>query len=365
MDNMDDLFPVLVPLVNPNESDSLLARIFVKEGQKVKIGEGIAIFETTKSTLELVAERDGFVLGIAAREGEILKAGELLCFLGEQPDLKIPRSPLPRSEKIKLNEPGVPPGLRMTQPALRIAREKGVDLDSFPKGTLVTEKMVQAMVLNFSGKEDSNLLIIYGGGGHAKSLVDLIRAEGKFKIAGILDDALLIGSSVLEIPVLGGGDLLAELRKKGIATAINAVGGIGNISPRLKVYEKLKAAGFSCPTVIHPRAFLEPTASVRDGGQIFFNAYIGSDVRVGYGCIVNTLAILSHDCELEDFVNISPGAVLAGGVKVKERALIGMGVTINLNVTIGAGARIGNSAVVKADVPENGIVRAGSVWPVE
>jgi len=40
-----------------------------------------------------------------------------------------------------------------------------------------------------------------------------------------------------------------------------------------------------------------------------------------------------------------------------------MGATINLGVSIGAGARVGNSAVVKADVPENGIVRAGAIWP--
>lgn len=64
-------------------------------------------------------------------------------------------------------------------------------------------------------------------------------------------------------------------------------------------------------------------------------------------------------------MNISPGAILAGAVHVAERTLVGMGATINLGVHIGAGARIGNSAVVKADVPENGIVRAGGIWPVD
>ena len=63
-------------------------------------------------------------------------------------------------------------------------------------------------------------------------------------------------------------------------------------------------------------------------------------------------------------LNISPVRP-AGAATVNERSLVGMGVTINLHVTIGAGARVGNSAVVKADVPQNGIVRAGAIWPVE
>ena len=86
-------------------------------------------------------------------------------------------------------------------------------------------------------------------------------------------------------------------------------------------------------------------------------------MTVGFGCIVNTGAILSHDCVLGDYVNISPGAILAGAVQVDERSLIGMGATINLGVKIGSGVRVGNSAVVKADVPQNSIVRAGAIWP--
>ena len=240
-----------------------------------------------------------------------------------------------------------------------------INLTSLPLGTLITETYINNLSRPLDIKTDPSTLIIYGGGGHAKSLIDLIRAEGKYKIAGILDDGVAAGTSVMGVPVLGSGELLPQLRQKGIDKAVNAVGGIGSITPRLAVYEKLKAAGFSFPTVIHPRAFIEPGAKVGEGAQVFFNAYVGSEVEIGFGCIINTGAILSHDCILGDYVNISPGAILAGAVTVKERSLVGMGVTINLHVTIGAGARVGNSAVVKADVPDNAVVHAGSVWPVE
>ncbi len=361
---MDKLSVVLVPLVNPNENESILAQVCVKNGQRIKKGDLLAVFETTKSTLELTSERDGFILGLSLIEGDSLTTGQRFCFIADTPDEKLPEE---KTTPLALDQKNVdiPEGLRITQPALALARLHKIDLATLPVGTLITEAFINNKMTPLEIKADPTALIIYGGGGHAKSLIDLIRAEGKYKVAGILDDGVAAGAFVMGVPVLGNGELLPDLRQKGIDKAVNAVGGIGSITPRLVVYEKLMAAGFNCPTVIHPRAFIEPGAKVGEGGQIFFNAYVGSEVEIGFGCIVNTGAILSHDCVLGDYVNISPGAILAGAVTVKERSLVGMGVTINLHVTIGAGARVGNSAVVKADVPDNTVVHAGSVWPVE
>ena len=122
---------------------------------------------------------------------------------------------------------------------------------------MITEKTVRELIPAAQVEADPTSLIIYGGGGHAKSLIDLIRSEGKYHIVGILDDALPAGSCVLDVQVLGDGSKLIELRRQGVGLAINAVGGIGSIAPRLKVYEKIKSAGFRCPTVIHPRAYVE------------------------------------------------------------------------------------------------------------
>jgi acetyltransferase-like isoleucine patch superfamily enzyme len=79
--------------------------------------------------------------------------------------------------------------------------------------------------------------------------------------------------------------------------------------------------------------------------------------------IINTGSIISHDCVLDSYVNIAPGAILAGAVSIGEGTLVGMGVTINLNVEIGDNCRVGNSSTVKSDIPSGKIVRAGSVWP--
>ncbi len=355
---------VIVPLINPNEPESILADLLVNEGDKVLKGQVLASFETTKSTFELTADTDGYVLGLKLKAGDTARAGERLCYLAARPDQPLPVAEIDlRAEKLDGKE-SIPEGLRITQPALALARQYEIELESLPKGRLVTENMIKELGAIEEVEDDPTALLIYGGGGHAKSLIDLIRLEGRYRIAGILDDGIPAGTLILNLPVLGGGEMLPVQRRKGVYQAVNAVGGIGSIAPRLTVYKRLAEAGFQCVTVVHPRAFIEPNASVADGCQVFFNAYIGSEVKVGFGTILNTGAIISHDCVLDEYVNISPGAILAGAVRVGEKALIGMGATINLGVSIGAGARVGNSAVVKADVPENGIVRAGGIWPI-
>lgn len=359
---MSELFPVLVPLINPNETESLLVELKVKEGQKVDAGDVIASFETTKSTFDLTAEKGGFVMGLRFNAGETVKAGERLCYLAQSAlqVLPIEEPAYPATEKYP---PNTTEGIRITHPARDLALTLGIDLNELPRDVLITEKFIREHAGDNKTEIDPVKILIYGGGGHAKSLIDLIRAEGRFQIVGILDDGITAGTRILDVPVLGGGDLLGSMRRQGIGKAVNAVGGIGSIAPRLVVYQKLKEAGFICVTVSHPRAYVEPNANVGEGCQLFFNSYIGSDVTIGFGSIVNTGAIISHDCVLGDYVNISPGAILAGAVTIGERTLVGMGVTINLGVKIGAGVRIGNSAVVKADVPENGIVKAGTIWP--
>jgi sugar O-acyltransferase (sialic acid O-acetyltransferase NeuD family) len=213
---------------------------------------------------------------------------------------------------------------------------------------------------------DPPAVIIYGGGGHGKALIDLVRLLRSYRIVGIIDDGLARDDphrQIMGLPLLGGAEALPGLYAQGIRLAVNAVGGIGDITVRIQVFQRLAEAGFSFPTVIHPASVVEPSALLSSGAQVFPLAYVGSEASIGFGAIINTGAIVSHDCVVGDYANLSPGAILAGEVQVGEGALVGMGVTINLRTRIGRGARIGNSAVVKSDVPENGVVRAGTTWP--
>jgi acetyltransferase EpsM len=211
---------------------------------------------------------------------------------------------------------------------------------------------------------DASSLVIFGGGGQGKCVIDMVRATGVYRAAGIIDDGISPGTEILGVPVLGGVNILPVLHDKGLRLAVNAIGGIGNVALRVEIFHILADAGFTCPSIVHPTAWVEPSATIAGGVQILAKSYVGSAARVGYGTLINAGVIVSHDCDVGQCVNLSPGAALAGGVRVEDFAQIGMNVTVNVNVTIGAGARVGNGATVKADVPPGERVYAGTTWPV-
>jgi acetyltransferase EpsM len=363
------LVPVKIPLINPNEPDALLVELHVETGQLIGVADFICTLETTKSTAEVYAESEGYVIGLQTDVGDTVSAGEVLCYLAPSPETEIPVESL---EQPGVPSPDVPQNLRISQPALALVQEHNLDLAQFPPDTFITASIV-GTILNKTTKPDANhdasefdstAIIIYGGGGHGKAVLDLLRGLGTYRIVGFVDDGLPAGSQIMGVPILGGSTVLPDLYAQGTRLAINAVGGIGNISTRIKVFEQMAAVGFVCPAIVHPSAVVEPSAVLAAGVQVFPLAYVGSEAQIGYGAIVNTNAVVSHDCVLANYVNISPGAILAGEVQVETAALVGMGVTVNLQVRLGAGARVGNGATVKADVPAKGIVGAGKIWPM-
>jgi sugar O-acyltransferase (sialic acid O-acetyltransferase NeuD family) len=206
-------------------------------------------------------------------------------------------------------------------------------------------------------------LLIYGGGGHCKALIDIIRTVDRYQIAGILDDGLPTSTDLMGVPVLGTGNLAKSLFQRGIHLAVNAVGGIGDYAQRLHVFEQLQALGFEFPPVAHPTAYVEPSATLAPGCQLLAFAYVGSDCRVGFGSLINAHTILSHDVVLGQIVNLSPGAMLAGAVEIGDYSQVGMGVTINLHNKVGSRCRIGNGATVKSDVPDGTVIHAGAIYP--
>lgn len=349
---------LIFPLLNPNEPEALLSAIHIKEGQQVSDGDLIYTLETTKASADVEAEESGYILGIQFDVGESISAGQIFAYLSQDPNWIAPQKETQPKEEI-------PAKLRITNPALELAKQHELDLDKLPKDRMVTKSLILELVSEESEfKEfDETAIIIYGGGGHGKSVIDLLRAINKYKIIGIVDDGIQTGTEIMGVPVIGGKETLIKLSKKGVHLAINAVGGIGNLSSRIKVFNLLDNSGFQCPPIVHPTAFIEPSAKLSPGSQVFPFAYVGSESQIGYGNIINTGAIISHDCKLDSYVNIAPGAILAGAVYVGEGTLVGMGVTVNLNVKIGENCRVGNSSTVKSDISSGNIVRAGSVWP--
>jgi UDP-perosamine 4-acetyltransferase len=201
--------------------------------------------------------------------------------------------------------------------------------------------------------------VILGAGGHAKVLIDALRAGGSFVPYGVLDSRYPDGpAEVLGVPVLGDDSLLAEMAGKGVSCFAVGVGSTGDAGPRRRLYALGLSHHLGPVTVIHPAAWVSPWAKLGAGCQLFAGGVVNAGARLGVNVIVNTGAIVEHDCVIGDHAHIATGACLAGAVEVGEGAHVGSGAAVRQQLRIGRHAVVGTGAVVVKDVPE-GVVVAG------
>jgi sugar O-acyltransferase (sialic acid O-acetyltransferase NeuD family) len=204
-------------------------------------------------------------------------------------------------------------------------------------------------------------ILLLGAGGHGKAVLDLLMAQGGWRIAGVVDAAPRV-PAVLGVPVLGDESALAGLVAAGIGAAHPA---IGNNAQRIAAAALLEAAGLALPALVHPAAILGHGATLGAGAVVMARAVIGPEARIGRLALVNTGAIVEHDCELAEGAHIAPGAVLAGGVRIGPGAMVGAGAVIRPGVSVGAGATIGAGAAVLADVPPGATVGGVPARPLD
>jgi sugar O-acyltransferase (sialic acid O-acetyltransferase NeuD family) len=201
-------------------------------------------------------------------------------------------------------------------------------------------------------------VVIWGAGGHATVVAETLAACPGYHLSGVLLDNEWHQSAepCLRPLILGGRDALKPLLAKGIRHIIVA---IGENRARLALSLELAATGFEFPTLISPRAYVSPSATVGSGSVIFPGALVNANAKIGRHCIVNSGSIIEHGSELGEGVHISPGAVLAGNVIIGRATWIGAGATVIEKITIGPGSLIGAGAVVVDNLPA-GIVAFGN-----
>ena len=202
--------------------------------------------------------------------------------------------------------------------------------------------------------------IVLGAGGHAKVVLEAIRAAGQLDIVGLLD-AELAGTAVLGATVLGGDDLLPGLRASGVACAVVA---LGSNAVRERVGARLRELGFTLPPVLHPAAQVSPSARIEEGAVIMARACIGPLAWVEALAIINTNAVVEHDNAIGRAAHIAPGTALAGTVTVGARALVGVGSAVRPGIRIGADCVIGAGSAVVADVPAGAVVAGSPARPL-
>lgn len=193
-------------------------------------------------------------------------------------------------------------------------------------------------------------LLLIGGGGHCRSVLDSIIALNIYDEIGIIDKR---DCSFLDVPVIGVDNDIPALISAGWNYAVVTVGSIGATKIRKRLYEMIKNLGLLTPSVIDPTAIIAQGTSIKDGTFIGKRAVINSGSVIGECSIVNTGSIIEHDCEIGAFSHISSGAVLCGQVIVGPDSHIGAGAVVRQQITIGNNSLIGAGSVVVKNIPDN------------
>ncbi|HSB03321.1 MAG TPA: acetyltransferase [Anaerolineales bacterium] len=199
--------------------------------------------------------------------------------------------------------------------------------------------------------------IILGAGGHARVLIECVRASGVAQIHGILDpDRERWGQTLFDVPILGGDELMAQMVAEGVQYFVVGLGSTGNSEARQRLFQMGQSQGLQPLTVIHPACIHSPSAVIGAGSQLLAGSIVNAGALIGKNVIVNSGAIVEHDCQIEDHAHIATGAMLAGSVHVGLGAHIGIGAVVRQGITIGEAAVVGAGAAVVEDVPPGTVV---------
>ena len=193
-------------------------------------------------------------------------------------------------------------------------------------------------------------LVLIGGGGHCKSIIDAVLRLGKYQEIVVTDPSVPEGEEILGCRVVGDDKKLEPLFDEGFTDAFISVGSIKSTELRRMLFRKARKIGFNIPALIDPSALVSHSVKVGDGAFISKNTVINAGVEICDMAIVNTGAIVEHDCKVGEFTHVATGSTICGGCIIGDDVLVGAGATVIQGIRISDGSIIPAGSVITKDV---------------
>ncbi len=191
-------------------------------------------------------------------------------------------------------------------------------------------------------------ILIFGGGGQAKVIIDTIRCQNKYKIVGIITtERPGPRAECCGYPIYHEEKLSSLKIQRGIV----ALGDNWRRSLEVKKIQT-KIPNFEFVTAIHPSSVIASDCKIGPGTWVAAGVVINPGCEVGAHCIVNTSSSLDHDSVMKDFSSLAPGAHTGGNVILHDFAAISIGAHVLHGITLGPHTVIGAGAVVLEAIPE-------------
>ena len=338
-----------LPSEDVNDESAIIIELYYESGDKVKKSDLLYIFETTKATVDVESQHDGYVL-FSINQGDKVIVGGQICEIFKTKKEYEKAIKKPQKDKIKY---------KLTKNAEAFAKENNLDLETLPISGLIRENDLHKFlsndhtqtIISFSNKD----ILILGCGGHAKMCVEVIKKQKHYEIRGNIVERFDLISP--QKNAIGCDDMLPEFFSNGLKNIIIGIGDIVSRNQKRKnLYSKLKNIGFEIPNLIDQTSIVEESVIIGEGNQIMAGAVLGVDCAIGSNNIINSGAIICHDVKIGNNVHIAPGAIIAAAVEIEDNTLIGMGVTIYRGLKIGSNVLIANGQNIFSDIQNNEII---------
>lgn len=189
-------------------------------------------------------------------------------------------------------------------------------------------------------------LVLIGGGGHCQSVIEVAESCGR-TIRGILDVPAEVGREVLGYPIIGTDDEIANYAAS--CEFVITVGFIKDSSLRIRLYEKVLAAGGELATLIASTAYVSRHAVIGKGTVVMHHAFVNAGAEVSENVILNTGCNIEHGVHIGRQCHISTGVMVNGDCNVGDKCFIGSqsvlanAVSICNDVLVGAGSFVRKS----------------------
>ncbi|HAL47143.1 MAG: hypothetical protein FI707_14860 [SAR202 cluster bacterium] len=361
----DQRFVIMTaPQLGINEPTAQVARWYVQDGAYVSAGDPCCALETTKVVFDLEAEVQGYVGHLVEVGWEVHVSQPVAVIASSLELLKRERAACGQVRPADSGTSAEPDGApRATRKALAAARRLGVDLSTFSSATLIREEDVLRSVGELDASPVHELpalqwqatrrpVAVYGAAGGALTLKEALEFEGVCEVVCFLDDNVSSRAMLSDLPIFHGRHL-CDLSTQGVRSIACEIAD-GRIRHRLLT--RCLESNLELITIVHPMAYVAPSARLGKGNYVKSGACVETNVRVGDCCIIDNGVTVAHDSVIGNGCHLAPGATLGSRVVVEDYAVVGIGASVATGTRIGQSAIISVGTAVTRDVSERTVL---------
>lgn len=361
---------VSMPAISSNEDRAELTEWLAPHGAKVEKNQVIAVAETTKTTIDVIAGESG-ILHHVTEQGGIAATGEPIGFISHSTDFSVEAALTELREAVQKVEK------QWTKKAELVANKLGLKIEELAKklGRTVTEADVLGHNASdhelrdltddkYPATRRERVLLIGGGGGGGTLAVDAIQRTTHQRAVGILDNnAALHGKTMLGVPILGPNSQAKKLYEEGFFDAA-IIMVTANLEERERMFTDLRAQGIPFTNVIDPSVEIRANVTIGTGNLIMANGFLAACVTLGDNNFLASHTCIEHHSIIGNHCTFGPRSTTSGAVVIGDKVKFGMGVLVEPYLTIGSHSLIPSGAVVTAPIPANSVLKMQSSYKI-